>query len=121
MRPLAKSLPLAITILTLLVSCSTPRSATPTPTQKASGPNEVQVTIEGFAYHPADLTIPAGTAVTWTNKDSAPHTSTSDDSVWDSGPLSQGDSYTHTFDQPGTFNYHCAIHTSIKGTITVTQ
>ncbi len=111
----------AVSLAVLLGSCSSGPSATPAETQPAPSPNEVQIPIEGFAYHPADLTIPIGTTVTWTNKDGAPHTSTSDDGLWDSRGLGQGDSYSHTFDQAGTFNYHCSIHSSIKGTITVTQ
>lgn len=121
MKTTVRLLAFAASIALLLASCSAGQSATPAATQAAPSTNEVQVTIEGFAYHSADLSIPIGTTVTWTNKDGAPHTSTSDDGLWDSGALSQGDSYSHTFDQAGIFNYHCTIHTSIKGTITVTQ
>ncbi len=119
MKPSTRLLPLAA-LLILLAACSSAQSPTTAPTRQAPSSSEVQVTIEGFAYHSADLTIPLGTTVTWTNKDGAPHTTTSDDGLWDSGGLSQGASFSHTFDQAGTFNYHCSIHTSIKGTITVT-
>ncbi len=121
MKPSTRLLPLIATLLILLASCSTAPSAAPAPTKPATGPNEVEITIESFAYHPVDLTIPVGTIVTWTNKDSVPHTSTSDDALWDSGRLSQGASFTRTFDQAGSFSYHCSVHTSIRGTITVTQ
>ena len=121
MKPSTRLLPLIAVLLILLASCSTAQSATSAPTQESPSPSEVQVTIQGFAYHSADLTIPVGTTVTWTNKDGTHHTSTSDNGLWDSGPLNQGASYSRTFDQAGTFNYHCSIHSSIKGTITVTQ
>jgi plastocyanin len=47
------------------------------------------------------------------------HTATSDTGVWDSGTLATGQSYSHTFDQPGTYTYHCTIHPFMKGTIVV--
>ena len=35
--------------------------------------------IDNFSFGPANITIPAGTTVTWTNNDDAPHVVTSDD------------------------------------------
>jgi amicyanin len=78
------------------------------------------VTIENFAFNPATITVKKGTTVTWTNKDSAAHTVTTDSG---SGPtsqlLNQGDSYTFTFNTAGTFNYHCQPHPNMKGTVIV--
>ena len=73
------------------------------------------------AYGVNPLVIAVGTTVTWTNNDSIPHTSTSDSSVWDSGILSAGQSFSFAFTQAGTFPYHCAIHgaASMSGTIVV--
>jgi plastocyanin len=51
--------------------------------------------------------------------DAVAHTVTSDTGVWDSGTLATGQSYSHTFDQPGTYPYHCAIHPFMKATIIV--
>lgn len=121
MKTRMRLLAFAVSLAFLLASCSAGQSATPEATEAVPSSNEVQVTVEGFAYHPANLTVPIGTTVTWTNKDGAPHSSTSDDGLWDSSRLSQGDSYSHTFDQVGIFNYHCSIHSSIQGTVTVTQ
>ncbi len=81
---------------------------------------DVGVTIQNFAFMPTPLTIPVGTTVTWTNRDSAPHTATSDSGVWDSGTLSTGKSFTFTFNQAGTFAYHCNIHPNMHGSIVVT-
>jgi plastocyanin len=78
------------------------------------------VAIQNFAFMPAPLTIPAGTAVMWTNRDSATHTTTSDSGMWDSGMLATGKSFSFTFATPGTFTYHCAIHPTMHGTIVVT-
>ncbi len=78
------------------------------------------VAIKGFAFNPDTLTIKKGAKITWTNEDSAPHTVTSDSGTFlNSVTLHQGESYSQTFDQAGTFSYHCAIHPMMKGTITV--
>lgn len=78
------------------------------------------IAIEDFAFSPDTLTIAAGSTVTWTNNDSSAHTVTSDDGEFlDSGTLVQGDTYTVTFDTPGTYTYICAFHTSMAGMIIV--
>ncbi len=79
----------------------------------------MQITIANFSFQPGTLTIPAGTTVTWTNNDSVAHTTTSDTGLWDSGSLASGRSFSFTFNQPGTFPYHCAIHPFMKGSIVV--
>lgn len=77
------------------------------------------VAIQSFAFSPNNITVTVGTTVTWTNNDSTPHTATSDSSVWASPVLSQGQSFSFTFNTPGTFAYHCALHSSMHGTVTV--
>jgi len=81
------------------------------------------VTIQNFAFSPASITVKKGTKVTWTNKDSTTHTVTETDSQKgpDSGNLSPGNSYSFTFDTAGTYHYHCSIHTTMTGTVTVTE
>ncbi len=80
---------------------------------------EVKVSIAGFAFDQVALTIPTGTTVTWTNNDTAPHTVTGDDGSWGSSSLAQGDTFSFTFTQAGTFAYHCGVHPSMTATITV--
>ena len=65
------------------------------------------------------MTVPVGTTVTWTNMDAVAHTTTSDTGAWDSGTLTPGASFQHTFTSPGTFTYHCMIHPYMHGTIVV--
>lgn len=77
------------------------------------------VTIAEFAFDPADLAVKAGTTVTWTNRDPVGHTATADDGSFDCRPLPNGASLSFTFETAGTYEYHCAIHPSIKGRITV--
>jgi plastocyanin len=81
------------------------------------GPN--QVFIRNYAFNPSTITISPGTTLTWENKDLGDHTSSSDSSVWDSGHISPKSSYTFTFTTPGTYTYHCNIHTSMHGTVIV--
>lgn len=87
--------------------------------------NEVQnvpgeVTIKGFAFNPSTITIKVGESVKWVNEDSVVHTVSSDSgSELDSGDLSPGEEYSHTFTTPGTYAYHCNIHISMKGTVIV--
>ena len=78
-----------------------------------------QVVIQGMAFNPPSLSIAAGDTVVFTNQDAAPHTATSDDGLFDTGRLSQGQSAQLTFSAAGTYPYYCAIHPSMRGTITV--
>ena len=73
------------------------------------------VTIAGFAFAPATVTIQVGDSVTWTNEDSTPHTATAGDGSFDTGQLANGDSEAVTFDTAGTFAYVCSIHPQMTG------
>ena len=81
---------------------------------------DVSVNIANYAFTLKDVTVPVGTTVVWTNQDFAVHTVTSDTGVWDSGSLSNGKSFPFTFNQAGTFAYHCIPHPYMTATITVT-
>ncbi len=81
-----------------------------------------QLTIANFSFSPTPLTITAGATVRVTNNDVTTHTWTSDDGdprSWNSGSLDPGQSFSVTFTTPGTYGYHCAIHTFMTGTIVV--
>jgi amicyanin len=83
-------------------------------------PGTHSIEIENFAFQPAELKIEKGDTVIWTNKDSAQHTVTSDSGAeLDSGLLSQGETYSHTFNEVGTFDYHCTPHPFMKAKIIV--
>jgi len=79
------------------------------------------VTIQNFAFNPATISVKVGTKVTWTNQDSAGHTVTFDTGSDTSDTLATSATYDHTFDAAGSFTYHCKIHPTMKGTVTVTQ
>ncbi|MBW3668981.1 MAG: cupredoxin domain-containing protein [Actinobacteria bacterium] len=96
----------------------TATTAPPTTTAPPAGPTAA-ITIQNFAFSPPVLNVTAGTTVTATNRDSAPHSWTADDGSWDSGTLGQNASFSHRFGRSGTFSYYCAIHPSMKGTVNV--
>jgi len=77
------------------------------------------ITIEGFAFAPADLTAAVGDTITVTNNDGAPHTLTADDGSFDTGRLNRGESAEITLTAAGSFPYKCAFHPNMTGTITV--
>jgi plastocyanin len=87
--------------------------------------NTVSVSMVNFAFSPAQLEIPVGTTVTWTNGDEGiGHTATSDDGLWDSGIISTGESFSFTFEEPGEYPYYCKPHggpggQGMSGTIVV--
>jgi plastocyanin len=76
------------------------------------------VTIVDFGFNPGSITVKPGTTVTWTNT-GVTHTVTSNSGLFDSGHLGSGDTFTFTFSKAGTYAYHCAIHTGMKGEVTV--
>lgn len=95
-------------------------------TEDAMVEQEVAVTLVNFAFAPGDLTIKAGTTVIWTSEDSAPHTVTADDGLFDSGTIRRGGSFSYTFTQSGEYPYYCAFHGApggggMAGTIIVTE
>jgi plastocyanin len=78
------------------------------------------VSINNFAFTPATVSLGAGGTVEWTNNQSGVmHTVTADDGSFDSGRLSTGQTFSHTFSAAGTFAYHCSIHASMHGTAVV--
>ena len=82
----------------------------------------MQVSIQNYAFSPATLTVAVGTTVTWTNKDTAPHTVTvsSGPAMFASPTLQTGDTYTFTFTKPGMYSYYCAVHPSMTASVVVT-
>lgn len=80
-----------------------------------------------FHYYPEDIAIPAGTTIAWFNDDPGqPHTVTSgnpDDpsNIFNSDLIPHNSFFQYTFDEAGTFDYHCTIHPWRTGTVTVSD
>ena len=81
--------------------------------------NRVTVEIRDFDFMPRDLTVSAGAEITWVNRDNAPHDATSDEGGWSSGMLKQGEQGSVLFEEPGTFEYRCSIHTDMTAKLAV--
>lgn len=80
-----------------------------------------QVTLSGLSFSPKTLSVTIGTMVTWTNKEAITHSVTSNIAgLFDSGDLTNGKTFSHTFTTAGTFPYHCMYHDGMTGTVIVT-
>lgn len=114
---------LMIALLALFVlGCaqqSSPPASNPTPSAPEPGASKAMVEIKGFAFSPASIEVSAGTTVTWKNSDSVSHTATGDAGEFDTGNIQGGGEGSYTFNTPGTYAYHCALHPSMKGTVVV--
>ncbi len=92
-------------------------------TAPAGVANSVTIREKDFAFVPTIVTVKAGTTVVWVNDDPAKHTVTADDDSFDSGDQNLGNTFSHTFTEPGTYPYYCRFHGDIgvgmAGTIVV--
>lgn len=80
-----------------------------------------EIVIANMGFSPSQVTITAGTTVQWRNDDAVVHSVTGDDVAFSDSPLiDQGEVYSQTFDQPGTYAYRCGPHPNMIGTIKVT-
>src|SRR5258708_17889480 len=84
-----------------------------------------KITITNFKFEPKDITVKAGTIVTWENKEGT-HSVNADDGSFSSPTLSAGKTFTHKFTKPGTYGFYCSFHGSkgggdMSGTVTVTK
>jgi len=118
---------LASILLMFTAACGSdsPASPSPAPSPGPSGasssvsipPGAETLTTTAFSPDVADIQV--GTTVTWTNRDSVAHTSTSNGTGWNSGIVAPGAQFSFTFQNAGTFAYHCAIHPNMVGTVVV--
>ena len=97
---------------------------------QAAGATTVNVTLTDNAYLPASVTIQVNDTVTWKVQPSVAgscHSVSSDDGLFDSGPLAAGllclgggaQSWSNTFTRAGTFRYHCKFVSGMPGVVTV--
>ena len=87
----------------------------------STGTTTVNATVGGFKWGP--VTAKVGDVITWTNTDAAAHKVGLDDgSCTMSGDIAgNGGKASLVFSAAGTYPFHCTIHSSMKGTITITQ
>lgn len=92
-----------------------------------AAPREAQaattnISIVNFAFSPSAVTIKVNDTVTWTwaaADDGTPHSTTSNQGLWDSGIQTEPATFSHTFTNAGSFPFHCAVHSFMTGSITV--
>jgi amicyanin len=77
------------------------------------------VKIANFTFNPPMLMVKAGTTVTWTNDDDIPHTVNATTRAFKSGALDTDQKFSFTFTAPGTYEYFCALHPHMTGTVVV--
>ncbi len=70
-------------------------------------------------YAPNIITVPLGTTVTWAHQGQVEHTVTSLRGLFDSGPLTNGMTYTFTPTEPGRYDYFCRFHITNRGSVIV--
>lgn len=80
---------------------------------------DTQIVIKDFAFAPKELTVAAGTTITWVNRDDEAHQLMSQDKVIHSAALDTDDKASITFKDPGTYSYFCTLHPQMTGTIVV--
>lgn len=107
----------------LIAACGPGNEGSKGAGESDTGGSNSTVTMRLISFKPEQLTIKAGTTVTWNQADPGPHTVTSGtveqgtagvttkpDGRFDSGEINTGGTFEYTFDQPGTYPYFCHIH-----------
>jgi plastocyanin len=87
----------------------------------AAPPPDAAITIDNFAFTPAQITVAPGTTVTWTNHDDIPHTVVSSDTprLFKSDTLDTDEHFSYRFDHAGRFAYFCSLHAHMQGVVIV--
>lgn len=97
-------------------------SSQSTTSSSNNAPQPGSVNIRNMMFTPSQISVSKGATVTWTNNDNVAHTVVDDLSNVGgpaSGTIEPGSSYSFTFTKTGSFQYHCSIHSSMRGTIVV--
>ena len=126
---------MVLIVLVLVSGCGSQRSmhdsamrarhdalpSTPSTQTQPPGPavETLSVAIENFAFSPPVIEVRLGATVTWTNRDAAPHTVTFKNVSFNSGLLSQNESWSHRFTESGVYEYFCEPHPWMIGTVVV--
>lgn len=100
---------------------SAPAASTAAACSTSADAGTVAVSIKNFAFTPTPVSAKVGEAIKFSNEDSTAHTATLDDNACTTGNIDGGTAKSLVFTAAGTYPYHCAIHTQMKATITITQ
>jgi len=120
--------PTPVASKTKTVTTTAKKTTSPTPTVVQGSVNLAPSTsiktvhniqIKNYSYDTKVLNVRTGDVVVWRNQDSMLHTVSGDGGL-ESGPMGLAQSYSFTFNTPGTYNYHCKYHPNMTATIVVT-
>ena len=75
--------------------------------------------VDEHAFNPVRALVTVGASVRFVNNGEMSHTVAARDGSWSTGPLRPATWEVVTFDEPGTFVYHCTEHPWMIGEITV--
>jgi plastocyanin len=125
----------ALVLIPALWSCGggsgndLPNVAGPPPHDVEIVPDAANAGASAFAPSNVVISLGASSTITWFNADitgaygggsgTTHHLKADDGTTFDTGPISPGGVFTSTFSTPGTYTYHCEIHPSMTGTVTV--
>jgi len=80
---------------------------------------EHDIALDNFSFTPADTSVPAGTTITWTNRDDVPHNVVDTQGRFKSPVLDTDGRFSRRFDTPGIYPYYCSLHPRMTGRLTV--
>ena len=121
------SLTMLVVLATMIAACGgaaatpAPSAGAPAPTAAVPAGTGATVAIADFSFTPSGQSVGVGKSVLWTNNGDATHSVKWSDSTPESNRMTHGQTYSRTFSAAGTFTYVCGIHSSMTGTIIVTQ
>ncbi len=93
--------------------------ASPHAQEKVAGNASALIRIDNLAFLPGKITIAPGTVLTWVNSDDIPHSVRAANEAFRSKLLEPEQQFSFTFTAPGTYEYYCAEHPKMKGTVIV--
>lgn len=104
-----------------VVATSAGQSTQAAAKQSTPAGDAVTVRIDGMRFEPAFITVKPGTTVTWVHGSQMPHTISGNADGLHSSTLYKGQKYSHTFKASGLYNYFCALHPAMTGSVVVEE
>lgn len=80
--------------------------------------SDVRIDMRDIRFEPRQVKLARGGTVTWINRDQVAHTVTQGNRVYNeftSRDIEPGQTFRHTFDEPGEVRYRCTIHANMEG------
>jgi plastocyanin len=105
---------------TLLAGCSP--TDDPAPLEATDDPaGDASVSIRDFRFEPETASVTVGDTVTWTHEGDVTHNVTAQAGSFASDNLGSGETFSHTFETSGSFEYVCTLHRQMIATVDVSE